>query len=171
MGVRRGSRRQSQEAADDASSSVSNASPMPPTFPLSFADVVLYDMSVERFPDNIRDVAVPSGSANAELASPLLHDDRVEIAMRVTIHFPDKERPMFIIRATLNGIFLFATAEAATLVPEFAKATASSLMWPYVRELIQSLSIRMRVPPLILPTLDLRQIQPDQNATQIPEPE
>jgi preprotein translocase subunit SecB len=76
------------------------------------------------------------------------------IRFRVTV--PNAESPLYVIEVALTGIFDIEGDVPKEFTDEFVRTTVFPLVWPYAREVIESLSIRMRVPAIILPTLDLR---------------
>lgn len=174
-GARRVSRRQPQNTGQSSQQAEKTTTPQasPKIFPIQFVDVVLYDMNINRNLDNMSEDQVVSVAINIEMASPVIQESRMEVAMKLAINIPTQESPLFAIKITLNGVFMLTNTDKSSmneLAAEFAQTTAPSLMWPYARELLQNLSLRMRIPPLILPTLDLRNGQQEIEALTTSEP-
>lgn len=129
----------------------------PPLFPIRFMDCYLYDLNVQRLHAPESHMALLGGAVSAELLTPVpVEPGKMQMGMKVRASVPNAEAPAYVIEATFNGIFDITPGTDAQLVQEFAQSTVHLLLWPYVRELFQSISVRMRVPPIMLATLDTR---------------
>ncbi len=146
----------SQEPETSEQQLTSSAQAQVPTFPIRFLDAVLYDLRITRFPDQADKFMSPGGNLQIEISKPLLVGQRMELAIGLRIQVPNPDEPAFIIEVKLNGIFEITEGTDEQLINDFVVTSAPFLIWPYARELIQNLTVRMRVLPLMLPTLDLR---------------
>ena len=78
----------------------------------------------------------------------------MEVGLDISVLIPNSETPVFSLAAKVNGMFEIAPGTDANLIQQFAESSAAFLIWPYAREIFQNLSMRMRIPMIVLPTLD-----------------
>jgi preprotein translocase subunit SecB len=78
-----------------------------------------------------------------------------------TVTSPAKPRaPLFSIVVTLELVYVLAPGVQlkASEIEAFAEVNAVHNAWPYWRELVQNVTVRMQLPPLILPLFRIRDI-------------
>ncbi len=167
---KRGSRISSQTPEPENQQKDAPDRGLPPSFPISFQDAVLYDVQVKRFPGQADKIMTPGGVSKVEIQTPLRIGERLEVGIKLNILVPNAEEPSFAIDTAINGVFFVAEGTDQELVDAFVQNSAPFLIWPFAREWIQNLTVRMRVLPLLLPTLDLRSIpQPQQKPNPAPD--
>lgn len=126
-------------------------------FPIKFRDTYLYDLHVARYPEHEANLAVQGGVVNVEVSQPLIAQQLMQVSVKIRASVPHEDAPAWSIEAIMNGVFEITEGTDSSLVHAFAQSNVLPLVWPYLRELFQDVSIRMRVPILMLNTLDLRQ--------------
>lgn len=98
-------------------------------------------------------------SINQEIAthtSPM-PDDRFEVVLTVTITGKLEDQPAFVVEVQQAGVFLirgFTEEQMGHVIG----ATCPNILFPYVRELIDSLMTRGTLPPLMLPPINFDQL-------------
>jgi len=141
---------------DDGTPASPSDGPSLREFPIHLTDVLLFDLNVTRYAERAENYLAQGGNVEIEQLFPLILGERLEVGIHVSTQVPDAQSPAFTISATVNGVFVIDPGTDPTLVEAFAKATGLQLIWPFARELFQSISTRMRVWPIMLPTLDAR---------------
>lgn len=128
-------------------------------------DVVLYELSVERNPERVADFQLQTGSSVLNLSRPLFVGQVMEVSLGLVISVPNQDDPAWTMAFKLNGVFEIDEGTDPDLVDQFVSSTVTPALWPYARELVLSMTTRMRVPPIVLQMLDLRNVplvlQPD----------
>ena len=160
-----------------------------PLYNLQLAEVVLWQLDIERteHPIDLDESSVPDYSWGIERAP---DNDTGQPAAKLSMEykFPAGQTPYYILRIELVGIFVHGLAAGEDQEePQIANArsqggrarttypqrplndyTVMTLLWPYVRELLHQLQLRMRVPLYLLPTLDVANLQAiSENTTDI----
>lgn len=153
--TRRGGARRPHAAEESSSPKIPSATELP-EFPIRLADVLLYDLRIERNPELLGEAISSEAHLNIVLQQPLIVGQRMEVGLKIVASIPNDENPSWTIDATFHAVFQIAEGTSDELVRAFAQSTVMALIWPYARELFQNLSIRMRVAVLMLPTLDTR---------------
>jgi preprotein translocase subunit SecB len=76
----------------------------------------------------------------------------VLITLQVGIHRKDSEPPWALIASTVRLVYTFsARVPSNSDLQEFAKVNGVYNAWPYLREIVHSTTLRMGIPPLMLP--------------------
>jgi preprotein translocase subunit SecB len=82
-----------------------------------------------------------------------LGDDRYEVALKMTLTGKLEDQPAFLVEVEQAGIFL-AKGLAEDQLRHLLGATCPGILFPYARELIDSLMNRGTMPPLLLPPIN-----------------
>lgn len=94
-------------------------------------------------------------SIHQELATTTspLDDDHFEVVLTLTITGKLEEQPAFVVEVQQAGIFLIKG-----LTPEQVRqvtgSTCPNILFPYAREVVDSLMVRGTLPPLMLPPIN-----------------
>lgn len=145
-------------------------------YPLQLRDLVLWQLDVKRAdqPVQVQETDRPDMAWKVEITP--LADVPGSSAAKLSLdyRFPGGETTAYTTHVELVGLFVPVNIPEDDTKPTPSSAlTASekspeglldlnivtSLMWPYLRELVHQLQLRMRVPLFLLPTLDVREIQ------------
>ncbi len=151
-----------------------------PLYGAQLAEVVLWQLNVERteHPLTTEESSLPTFTANVNIAPS--DDTQGQRAARLLLEyrFPVGETPAYIVHIELVGVFVQPTVSATTEDKETSETprklpqrelndfTVMSLIWPYMRELLHQLQLRMRVPVFLLPTLDVANRQSVSHSTE-----
>lgn len=133
---------------------------MPASFPIRLTDVLLYDLNITRNPERAGEAMAQGGAVSVTLLRPLVTGPRMEVGIVVGLHVPGAEDPAWTLTFTLNGIYEVDTGIEQEFLDVFAQTSVLPMLWPYARELAQSLTIRMRVLPAVLPPIPLQPMVP-----------
>lgn len=150
-----------------------------PTYRLQLYDVVLGQLNVMRNdgPVDMPEDPGPDITWDVEFGE-LAEGNGVAAKLTLDYKFPDVAQPAYALRVELIGLFIGQLAGSAlTEEAESAGSQAPTnvapsdpeqplteynvvvMLWPYLREIIQQLQLRMRVPVYLLPTLDVISMQ------------
>ena len=69
----------------------------------------------------------------------------------------DKVNPF--IRIKCNGNFVIPNAKSLDDIPEFFYRNALAILFPYLRAFISVLTLQANIPPLVLPTYNLSELE------------
>lgn len=76
----------------------------------------------------------------------------VLVTVQVTIHRRESDPPWAIVTATVRLIYSFSgEAPSKEDVDQFAKVNGVFNAWPFLREIVQSTTLRMGIAPVMLP--------------------
>ncbi len=135
----------------------------PNLYPFQLLDVRLFEVEVKRLhgekPETKNKEGIPLW-----IHTEINNRSDKRLAYLLTIEFlgPQEELPEYKVNLTLEG--MFETEENIAdieleIKKDFEDSSALSLLWPYVRECVQSLSFRMREDLPMLPTLNRLEIK------------
>lgn len=75
----------------------------------------------------------------------------------VAFNESDKENPF--IKIKCNGNFVIPNAKSIDDIPEFFYRNAMAILFPYLRAFISVLTLQANIPPLVLPTYNLSELE------------
>ncbi len=103
-----------------------------------------------------------SPSVHQEIATnaSALGDDRFEVVLTLTVSGKIKEQPAFVVEVQQAGIFLI-TGMNDELQRQVVGAACPNILFPYAREVIDSLMVRGTLPPLMLPPINFDALYQD----------
>lgn len=139
-------------------------------------DVVLWELNVART-GNISKVTKamqPAFRCVVDAAAPEPGRHQRIARMSVEYRFPQGDAPDYVVKVEQVGFFSNSGIIQETSAGEHGEhpietrqpqiplndQTVMSLLWPYMREILQQIQLRMRVPVRLLPTLDMANLQP-----------
>ncbi len=79
-------------------------------------------------------------------------DDRYEVVLTITITGKLEDKPAFLVEVQQAGVFL-AKGLSEEQVRQVAGSDCPTILFPYAREVIDSLMARGTLPPLMLPPI------------------
>lgn len=82
-----------------------------------------------------------------------MSDDRYEVVLTITITGKIEDQPAFLVEVQQAGIFLMKGLTEEQ-VRQVAGANCPTILFPYAREVIDSLLARGTLPPLMLPPIN-----------------
>jgi len=82
-----------------------------------------------------------------------LNDNEYEVVLNLTISVQQEEKMLCVVEVHQAGVFLLAGFEAAQLA-HVLNTRCPAILFPYARELIDSLVVRGNLPPLMLPPIN-----------------
>lgn len=82
-----------------------------------------------------------------------LGDDRYEVVLTITVTGKLDEQPAFLVEVQQAGVFLMKGLNEEQ-VRQVAGANCPTILFPYAREVIDSLMARGTLPPLMLPPIN-----------------
>jgi preprotein translocase subunit SecB len=123
-------------------------------FAIQLQDVFAIEIIAKRFPvDNSSDTQI---NTNINIVG--LNIDPASFQAQVIIEVklePLQEPHLFEIFLRMVGLFSYAAEYDQNLVQQFLQQGSLSVMLPFVRELIFSLSTRIQIPPIMLSLIQL----------------
>jgi preprotein translocase subunit SecB len=82
-----------------------------------------------------------------------MNDDRYEVVLTITITGKLDDQPAFLVEVQQAGVFLMKGLNEEQ-VRQVAGANCPTILFPYAREVIDSLLARGTLPPLMLPPIN-----------------
>ena len=82
-----------------------------------------------------------------------LNEKEYEVVLSITISVQQEEKVLYLVEVHQAGVFVVAGFEAAQLA-QVLNTHCPSILFPYARELIDSLVVRGNFPPLMLPPIN-----------------
>jgi preprotein translocase subunit SecB len=82
-----------------------------------------------------------------------LQDNEYEVVLNITIAVQQEEKVLYVVEVHQAGVFLVAGFEASQLAHAL-NTRCPAILFPYARELIDSLVVRGNFPPLMLPPIN-----------------
>lgn len=82
-----------------------------------------------------------------------LEDDLYEVVLTVTLTGKLEEQPAFVVEVQQAGIFLIRGLTADQL-RQVTGTTCPNILFPYAREVVDSMMVRGTLPPLMLPPIN-----------------
>jgi len=82
-----------------------------------------------------------------------LGDDRYEVVLTITVTGKLEEQPAFLVEVQQAGVFLMKGLNEEQ-IRQLAGANCPTILFPYAREVIDSLLARGTLPPLMLPPIN-----------------
>ena len=95
----------------------------------------------------------PAVNQEISTSTSAMPDDRFEVVLTVTITGKLDDQPAFLVEVQQAGIFLIRGISEEHL-RQVLGATCPNILFPYVRELVDSLMTRGTLPPLMLPPIN-----------------
>lgn len=96
---------------------------------------------------------------NRELTK--IDQNTFSLSLSVSFDHPDNEIPFFM-DVQVSGKFIFTNWEDAKLYP-LAKNNSTSVLYPYIRALVTTVTANANVPPYILPVMNSNSLFKDKN--------
>jgi preprotein translocase subunit SecB len=131
-------------------------------FSVQLTDIFPIEISATRFPIAIH-VPVP---LNLQLNITEIGIDadsaRAQVSLEVKVE-PSDDSHAFGISFKLVGLFLYNVEYTQEMVQQFLQQGSLSLMLPFARELVLSLSTRLQIPPIVLSLIQLAPPSLDEN--------
>lgn len=85
------------------------------------------------------------------------HDEHsFTIGFEASLHFGGSDLPPFSLAVHLDGVFEHGLGLPPELRQYYVDINATILLWPYLREIVDSIVARAGYPRLMVPTLDVR---------------
>ena len=124
-------------------------------FDVQLQNIFATEVVAKRFPIEVYST---QSSPNVELSVSEVQVNkdglRAQVVLNVEIKFVDEPRP-FEISFRLLGAFIYKPEYSIETLQMFLEQGSLSVMLPFARELLASLCIRLQVPPLLLPLIQL----------------
>src|SRR5215470_56295 len=95
-----------------------------------------------------------------------LPDDRYEIVITLTLTAEQDSKTVLLIEIQQAGLFLIAGIDEGTM-PQVLHVTCPTMLFPYLRETVDSLSLKGGFPPVLLAPIDFGALY--QNSLQQPQ--
>lgn len=134
---------------EDANTSQHKAfSPLP--FPIQLQNIVPIDIIAKRFPVDLP-VGIPVNihtSIDGSAIDPEQKQAQVIVETKVE---PDATPRPFEIVVRVVGLFTYSDKYSTDDTQRYIEAGSLSVILPFMRELIHQLSIRLQIPPILLP--------------------
>lgn len=121
-------------------------------------DIKFLDFRVAKLDFCVNDNLPHTKQATVRTEFKVRHESKANrLKVHLTIFFKDKEAPFSI---NLEGIGLFELNRTFTAleIEELSHSHCSTMMFPYMREMIADISRRAGFPPLHIPQIDFSQI-------------
>jgi preprotein translocase subunit SecB len=125
-----------------------------PPFAVQLHDIVSIDIVAKRFPVDLP----PDMSVNIHTSIDDIAVDAEDLHAQVIVVTnvePTTTSLPFEISVRVLGLFSYSDEYKADDVKAYLKASSLSLMLPFIRELIHHLSMRLRIPAIVLPLIEL----------------
>lgn len=123
-------------------------------FAIQLQDVVAIEIAAKRFPiENSSDTQI-----NTNISIVGVNIDPASLQAQVIIEIklePLQEPHLFELFLRMVGLFSYASEYDPNIVQQFLQQGSLSVMLPFVRELIFSLSMRLQIPPIMLSLIQL----------------
>lgn len=127
--------------------------------PIQLKTVVLESLHVDRLappPSDKPAIPMPIGaSIQAEVSGP----KQALAKLQVEAPAPGRagpDKPPFQLQCRVVGVLESAEDTKQEDFETFIREQGLWLLWPYMRELVQSITLRMGVPPMVMPTIQIR---------------
>jgi preprotein translocase subunit SecB len=139
-----------------------NPSPLPGQQPISLQlygvqliDILPIEIVARRFPVVVSNPALPMNvQFNIVELSVDPENSQAQVALEVKVE-PSEEPHFFEILFKLLALFTYKSEYTPEMVVQFLQHGSLSLMLPFARELILSLSTRLHLPPIVLSLVQL----------------
>jgi preprotein translocase subunit SecB len=95
----------------------------------------------------------PSIQQEISSTTTAMTDDRYEVVLTITVTGKLEDQPAFLVEVQQAGIFLMKGLNEEQ-VRQVAGANCPTILFPYAREVIDSLMARGTLPPLMLPPIN-----------------
>lgn len=82
-----------------------------------------------------------------------LNENEYEVVLSITISVQQEDKVLYLVEVHQAGVFVVAGFEAPQLA-QVLNTHCPSILFPYARELIDSLVVRSNFPPLMLPPIN-----------------
>jgi hypothetical protein len=148
-----------------------------PLFGMQLQEVILWQLDAERVGRDL-DVEEPSPDINwsVEVSMPVAGTTQSSAKINLDYRYPLEDAPAYTIHVELISLFTHPERTIAEGLLEVTdneqnlndddlppsqtqwpmnEYTIITLVWPYMRELVHQVQLRMRVPIFLLPTLDV----------------
>lgn len=129
--------------------------PQTPSVQFSVQRIYLKDLSFEA-PNGIISPSKSQPKVNQDLNTQVnrVGDDLFEVILNVTVSVKvDEEKTAFLVEVHQAGLFVVKGAEGAQL-QHMLTTVCPTILFPYVRETIDSTAVRGGFPPLALPPIN-----------------
>ncbi len=124
-------------------------------FDVQLQNIAAIEIVAKRFPVDFSQTQL---SPNVGLNVSEVHVDKeklqAQVILNMQIEFTTEPHP-FEISFRLLGIFTYTPEYSTEMLHLFLTQGSLSMMLPFARELLASLCIRLQVPPLLLPLIQL----------------
>ncbi|WP_264509972.1 protein-export chaperone SecB [Flavobacterium sp. N1719] len=104
----------------------------------------------KELPKDINIDIVPSGVFNVD-------NSLFDLTFEFVAFGIDREKPF--IKINCIGSFVFQNIKTINEIPEYFYRNAMALLFPYLRAFISVLTLQANIPPLVLPTYNLSQLE------------
>lgn len=84
------------------------------------------------------------------------------VDLTLKANFSEDIIPPMDLSISLKGFFRLENEEKKNFFGEFAKVNAPAIMYPYAREVISNLTVKSRLPTLLLPIINFKAAQESQ---------
>jgi len=85
-----------------------------------------------------------------------LSDDTHDVVLTVTVYAADGNKPLFLVEIQQGGVFLIRNVKKQERLNRLLNVRCPNILFPYVRESIDSLVVKAGFPPLMLAPLNFR---------------
>ena len=125
-------------------------------FAVQLQNIFPVEIAAKRFPVDTTDSVIPSTNTQLNLTDLTINSEtsRAQICLEVRVDSPNEPR-QFEIYFKLVGLFAYAQEYSLEKVQYFLQQGSLSVMLPYARELLLSICMRLQIPMVVLPLVQL----------------
>jgi len=124
---------------------------------ISFDTIFLKEMKFQRNPKKI------GSDINIDFASNIsMSDDQKQLSYELVCKVSDNEKK-FALECSMMGIFSSIEGEENMNLKQFAEINAPALMFPYIRELVTTTTVRAGLRPISFPPINVIALLKEKN--------
>jgi preprotein translocase subunit SecB len=148
--------RPNQRELEDKGTTSSSIKPIAlQTFAVQMIDIFPVEIVARRFPVAVQNISAPI-SVQFNIADLGVNPENLQAQVTLDVKVASNGEPgLFEIQFKLVAIFTYSPEYTQEMVGQFLHQGSLSLMLPFARELVLSLSTRLRLPPIILSLVQL----------------
>lgn len=107
----------------------------------------------------------PQAQVEVDTRATRLSDDRYEVVITLTLTARQDNKTVLLIEIQQAGLFWITSMDEATL-PQVLHVTCPNILFPYLRETVDSLSLKGSFPPVLLAPIDFTTLYRNSQAQQ-----
>lgn len=140
-------------ATHDENADTSQHKPLSPLpFAIQLQNIVPIDIIAKRFPVDLSNGIPVNIHTNIDGSAIHSEQRRAQVIIETKVE-PDATPRPFEIVVRVIGLFTYSDEYSTDDVQRYIESGSLSVILPFVRELIHELSIRLQIPPIILPLI------------------